>query len=187
MAQETADGYRAVVISGNPSPTGSSGRLAKHILGLLEVRGWQPAVVEVGDLPSDALLGRGEDPRIAEAMAAIEGAQVVIVATPVYRAAYSGLLKVFCDLMPPAFFAGKVCVPVATGRARAHLLMIDHALRPLFASLEGVGAVTGVYAVPEDFVDGAPRPELEARLAKAAEEAVRLSAAMGGVAHAGGA
>ncbi len=179
MGQETAGGDRAVVISGNPSPTSSSGRLANHILGLLEARGWETAVVEVGALPSDALLGRGEDPRITEAMAAVGRARVVVVATPVYRASYSGLLKVFFDLMPPAFLAGKVCVPVATGRARSHLLVIDHALRPLFASLEGIGAVTGVYAVPEDFVDGAPRPELEARLAKAAEEAVRLGAALG--------
>jgi GNAT superfamily N-acetyltransferase len=57
------------------------------------------------------------------------------VATPVYQAAYSGLLKVFLDLLPQFAFRGKAVLPLVTGGSPAHVLAVDYALRPVLSQL----------------------------------------------------
>jgi FMN reductase len=166
----------ALAIAGSPSPTSTSRRLAERLLGLLGAAGWSTELVNLAALPAEPLLARGEDRRVQEALHAVERANVLVLATPVYRATYTGLLKSFFDLMPEGLLAGKACVLIATGAAPGHLLAIDHGLRPLVASLGGLGAAASVYATPADFVDETPGPELTARLASAAEEAARIAA-----------
>ena len=68
------------------------------------------------------------DPTIAEAVAAVADADAIVVATPVYQAAYSGLLKVFLDLLPQFAFRGKAVLPIVTGGSPAHVLAVDYAL-----------------------------------------------------------
>ncbi len=113
-----------------------------------------------------------------EALALVGRARVVVVATPVYRATYTGLLKTLFDLMPEGLLSGKVCVPIATAAAPGHLLAVDHGLRPLIASLRGLSTAAAIYATPDDFVDAEPSEELRARIARAAEEAMRLGGAL---------
>ena len=62
-------------------------------------------------------------------------ADAIVVATPVYQAAYSGLLKVFLDLLPQFAFRGKAVLPIVTGGSPAHVLAVDYALRPVLANL----------------------------------------------------
>ena len=166
----------ALAIAGSPSPTSTSRRLAERLLGLLGDAGWSTALVDLAALPAEPLLARGEDRRVQDALDAVGRSSVLVLATPVYRATYTGLLKSFFDLMPEGLLAGKVCVLIATGAAPGHLLAIDHGLRPLVASLGGLSVAMSVYATPADFVDEALGPELEARLAGAAEEAARIAA-----------
>jgi len=128
-------------------------------------------------LPADALLGRATDAALERAQAAVQAADVLVVATPVYRATYSGLLKVFLDLLPNGALAGAVVVPVVTGGGLAHLLAIDHGVRPLVASLGAVVVSAGVYGTDAQFHDGAPEPELLARVDRAVDEAVSLARA----------
>jgi FMN reductase len=59
----------------------------------------------------------------------------VVVATPVYKAAYSGLLKVFLDVLPQTALKGKLVLPLATGGSPHHMLALDYALRPVLQSL----------------------------------------------------
>jgi FMN reductase len=68
-----------------------------------------------------------------------------VVATPVYKASYSGALKTFIDLLPQLGFAGKVVLPLATGGTPAHVLMIDYALRPVLMSLGAAHVVSGLF------------------------------------------
>jgi FMN reductase len=58
-----------------------------------------------------------------------------VVATPVYKAAYTGILKAFLDLLPQLGLTGKSALPLATGGTLAHVLAIDYGLRPVLQSL----------------------------------------------------
>jgi FMN reductase len=70
----------------------------------------------------------------------------VVVATPVYKAAYSGVLKVFLDLLPQTGLAGKTVLPLATGGSPNHMLALDYALRPVLQSLGAKHILSGIYA-----------------------------------------
>ena len=150
---------RAVAICGSPASASTSRLLAERVLTLLEGRGFESELIDLSSLPADALLGRAEDASpgegaVAEALAAVDRASVLVLATPVYRATYTALLKTLFDLMPQGALAGKVSVLIATGYGAGHLLAIDHGLRPLVASLDGLSAATGIYATAEAVVDG---------------------------------
>jgi len=73
-------------------------------------------------------------------------ADVVVVATPVYKAAYSGVLKVFLDLLPQTGLQGKTVLPLATGGSPNHMLALDYALRPVLQSLGAKHILPGIYA-----------------------------------------
>ncbi|MCI0814816.1 MAG: NAD(P)H-dependent oxidoreductase, partial [Chloroflexi bacterium] len=113
---------------------------------------------------------------IAEAIAAVGRAGIVVAASPTYRALYTGVLKCFFDLMPQEHLAGKFCVGLQTGIAPQHALSAEYGFRPLFASLEGVPlAVT--YATDSDFTDGEPSAEVMARVRVAMQGAVNAARA----------
>jgi FMN reductase len=169
---------RAVGLSASPGGASSrSYRLLDAALGRLRELGFAASIADLAALPADALLARARDRALDRAVADVAAAHVVLVATPVYRASYSGLLKVFLDQLPEAALAGKVAVPIASGGGPAHLLAIDHGLRPLLTSLGATVIATGVYATPEGFTDGAPGAALLDRIDRSIPEAVTLAAA----------
>ena len=71
---------------------------------------------------------------------------MLVVATPVYKAAYSGVLKVFLDLLPQTALKGKIVLPLATGGSPHHMLALDYALRPVLQSLGAKSILPGIYA-----------------------------------------
>jgi FMN reductase len=162
---------RAVAISGSPRAPSKSKTLAELLLKSLVAAGCETSVIDVSTLPPAALLAREGSPEIDEAIARVGSAQIIIAATPTYRALYTGALKCLFDLMPPAHLAKKVCVPVQTAASPAHFLAIEYGLKPLFASLEGL-PVDGVYATDDQFIDGAPTEKLLARIEHVAAMAV---------------
>ena len=165
---------RVVGISGSPSPVSKSRVLVEAALDAFSGHGAKTLLVDLAALPADALLGRGSAPEVAAALEAVSRAGIIVVGTPVYRATYSGLLKVFFDLMAPESMVDKVGVPLVSGQSRGHALSVDHGLRPLFASLGATVVAAGVYATPEQFVDGVPGPELRQAVERAAREAERI-------------
>lgn len=174
-----ADTLRAVGISGSPSDSSKSRVLLRHALERLAEHGAAVTQVDLAALPAEALLGRGTAPEVEAAGAAVAAAHIVVASTPVYRASYSGLLKVFFDLLPPGTLAGKLGVPIATGGVPGHLLALDHGLRPLFASLGALVVPTGTYGTDTQFQDGIPHASLLARIDRAVAEAVALAGAGG--------
>jgi FMN reductase len=167
-----------VGLSGSPAAASRSRALLERALALLEGYGAAARRIHLADLPADALLGRREDPAVQSALAAVREARILIVSTPVYRATYSGLLKVFFDLLPQDALAGKVAVAIATGASPAHFLAVDHGLRPLFASVGAVVVPTGVYGIDAQFRDGVPDAALLERVERAVAEAVALADAL---------
>jgi FMN reductase len=70
----------------------------------------------------------------------------VVVATPVYKAAYSGILKAFLDLLPQFGLTNKLVLPLATGGSQSHMLALDYALRPVLSSLNPKHVLPSIYA-----------------------------------------
>ena len=107
---------------------------------------------------------------LAAAQDAVTSADGLIVVTPVFSASYSGLFKSFFDVLDKDALEGKPVLIAATGGSARHSLVLEHALRPLFAYLRAVVVPTGVYAASEDW--GAEG--LDARIERAAGELTRL-------------
>jgi FMN reductase len=169
---------RAVGLSASPGGARSkSSRLLAHALARFETLGHATTTVALSGLSADALLGRVTDAALDRAQADVRAADVLVVATPVYRATYSGLLKVFLDLLPNGALTHAVVVPLVTGGGLAHLLAIDHGVRPLAASLGAVVVSAGVYGTDLQFHDGEAEPDLLARVDRAVDEALFLARA----------
>ncbi len=110
---------------------------------------------------------------LAAAIDAVTGADGLIVVTPVFSASYSGLFKSFFDVLGVSdkdALAGTPVLIAATGGTARHSLVLEHALRPLFAYLRAVVVPTGVYAASEDW--GAEG--LDGRIERAAGELAGL-------------
>lgn len=166
-----------VGLSGSPGPASRSRTLLELALTALEKQGVAPArLIDLAQLPPDALLGRRDADEVAEAIQSVLDAGIIVVSTPIYRATYSGLLKVFFDLLPQDALAGKVAIPIATGGGPAHLLAVDHGLRPLLASVGALVVAGGVYGTDAQFRSGTPEPALVERIERAALEAASLAA-----------
>ncbi|MFB6773446.1 FMN reductase [Streptomyces sp. NPDC056337] len=123
-------------------------------------------------------------PPLADAFAAVAEADGLIVVTPVFSASYSGLFKSFFDALSVTdedALAGKPVLIGATGGTARHSLVLDHALRPLFAYLKAVVVPTGVYAASEDW--GAEG--LDGRTARAAGELAALMTGLSSAARPG--
>ncbi|MFC8589375.1 FMN reductase [Streptomyces sp. NPDC057217] len=114
-------------------------------------------VVELRDLAVDIannLVTGFPSGRLQEAIDTVTGADGVIAVTPVFTASYSGLFKSFFDLVDPAALTGVPVLIGATGGTARHSLVLDHALRPLFAYLRALTVPTAVYAASEDWGSG---------------------------------
>jgi FMN reductase len=107
---------------------------------------------------------------LAAALEAVQGADALVAVTPVYAASYSGLFKTFVDVLDRDALEGTPVVVAATGGTPRHSMVLDHALRPLFAHLRAVVASTGVFAATDDFGDAG----LDDRVERAAGELVAL-------------
>ncbi|HEX3138682.1 MAG TPA: NAD(P)H-dependent oxidoreductase, partial [Rhizobacter sp.] len=98
-------------------------------------------------------------------------AQVVLVATPIYKAAYSGLLKAFLDLLPQDGLRDKTVLPLATGGSIAHLLALDYALKPVLSALGARDILDPVFAtdsqIPKHETQGyLPLADVQQRVAR---------------------
>jgi FMN reductase len=133
--------------------------------------GVSATILDLADLPADDLLGRTKTPAVEAALAAVFAARILIVGTPVYRASYSGLLKVFFDLFPQDALAGKIAILIATGAGPAHYLVVDHALRPLLSSVGALVVSTGIYGTDAQFGADGPHEALTRRVDRAVDEA----------------
>lgn len=142
-------------VSGSPSANSRTARLLRHLDDRLTAQGHTVVPLDVRTLPAEPLLGADfRHPAIVEATDLFERADGVVVGTPVYKAAYSGLLKSLLDLLPQFALAGKTVLPLATGGTTAHVLAIDYALRPVLSSMGAAHIVQGWFTLDEDLTVG---------------------------------
>lgn len=131
-------------------------------------------VLEVRDLARDAtaeVLGELRSEPLEEALLALEAADGVVVASPVFRGSYAGVFKTVLDLLEPGSLRGVPTVLAATTGTVRHTLVTEHALRPLLSYLGALTLPTTIVATPEDLVLGVrPVPALAERVERSARE-----------------
>lgn len=149
---------RIVAVSGGLQRPSRAATLCEHLLDLIgEHVPSEPQLIELGQLAPQlaGALWRSQLPDAAEqALATVEQADVLVVATPVYRGSYSGLFKHFFDFIHQDALVDTPILLAATGGSERHALMIDHQLRPLFSFFQARTLPLGVYATDKDFADG---------------------------------
>ena len=113
--------------------------------------------------------------RLREALDAVATADAVIAVTPVFQASYSGLFKTFFDVLDEGSLRGTPLLMAATAGTARHSLVIEHAMRPLFAHLKAITVPTGVFAASEDWgAGGSVDRGLSTRIEVAAAELAQL-------------
>ncbi|MBN9239908.1 MAG: FMN reductase [Micrococcales bacterium 70-64] len=133
------------------------------------------ALNELGPHLAGALT-RDQLPAEAEAeLQRIEDADLLVVATPVYRASFTGLFKYLFDFVDQYALVDTPVLLAATGGSERHALIIEHQLRPLFSFFQSLALPVGVYAHDSDFTDyRISDPQLAERIEKAIERALPL-------------
>lgn len=136
-----------------------------HLIELGEIAGRLSGALTRAQLPAD----------IEEQLRAIETADALVVASPVFRASYTGLFKHLFDFVHHEALVDVPVLLAATGGSERHALVIDHQLRPLFSFFQARTLPIGVYASESDFSNYAiTSPALQARIALAIDRAVPL-------------
>jgi FMN reductase len=179
---------KLVVVTAGLSQPSSTRLLADRLRSATERRltaaGVEPTstVIELRDHAHDLtnhLLTGFPSPTLRTAIDAVLAADGVIAVSPVFSASYSGLFKVFFDVLQRDALAEKPVLIAATGGTIRHSLALEHAFRPLFAYLGAAVVPTAVYAAAEDWGAGhdASDGALIERIERAAGELARAVAA----------
>lgn len=165
-----------LTISGSPSAASRSAAVLGYARAFVERQGLRAAAINVRDLPpEDLIYANFNSGTVQQAQAQVRAARAIAFATPVYKAAYTGVLKTFLDLLPSGALDGKVVLPIVLGGSAAHSLALDYALKPVLAALGAQQTLGGVYLIdaqvqPEG--DSARLDDDAARLLDAALEAL---------------
>ena len=177
---------RIVVVSaglGQPSSTRLLGDLLATAAGDAFLEEGHEADIEVLELREHAhdlantLLTGFATGGVREALDSLASADAVIAVTPVYQGSYSGLFKTFFDVVDRESLSGTPVLLAATGGTARHSLVLEYAMRPLFAHLGASPVGTGVFAASEDWgAAGAAGQGLTARIERAGTELARLAA-----------
>lgn len=108
-------------------------------------------ITEVGPQFAGAL-DRKQLPRsVEDELRRVEAADLLVVASPVYRASFTGLFKHFFDFVDQYALVDTPVLLAASGGSERHSLIVEHQLRPLFGFFQALTLPVGVYAHESDF------------------------------------
>lgn len=129
--------------------------------------------VELKDLAhdlADAMTGNGSlTPALKQTVDTVAGADAIIAVTPVFQSSYSGLFKMFFDVFSPTALVNTPVIIAATAGSQRHALVLEYAVRPLFAYLRSAIVPTGIFISKDDDLDNLSEA-LSDRLKRAARE-----------------
>jgi len=154
LVSNTSTG-EVVVLVGHPSTTSRTGAVGQAVAAqLADEFGPNPRVVELGELGTGPL-GEGSV-AVHEAEELVRHAELLVVAAPVFKAGYPGILKLFLDRLEPTALESVVAVPVVLTASSAHGALADLQLRLV---LQAVGALLPVpsFVLEEHHLDDLPQ------------------------------
>lgn len=183
VANGATEVYLRVLLGSTTPP----GRLHRAVEGAIERTGESGVEADLFDLgahsigfadgtPADDL---GDD--TATAIAAVESAGALVVATPIYRGSMTGSLKNLFDLMPVPALQGKVVGIVAMGASDHHYLGAERHLRDVLAFFGAIPMPVAVYLNGTDFTDGVPGERAATALDELFAGTVTMAAALADV------
>lgn len=113
----------------------------------------------------------------ASVVDALLSADALVVASPVYKASYTGLFKHLFDLIDPKALIGKPIIMAATGGSERHALVLEHQFQPLFSFFGTAIVPTSIYATENDLSAAAGlSPPLKQRIGRASLQLQQLIA-----------
>lgn len=163
---------------GSPSRTmGLVAAIVRQLEARFRIRAHIADLAETAPLLWASGFGKDGPVEIRNLLNRIESSDVLVVGSPVYKGAYSGLFKHVFDLVDRNALRGKTVLLAATGGSDQHALVIEHHLRPLFAFFGAHTVPTGIYANESDFADYdmIANPAILIRIEQAVDQVVYLA------------
>ncbi|QCT20772.1 NADPH-dependent FMN reductase [Jejubacter calystegiae] len=181
---------RVITLAGSPRYPSRSGAMLEYARETLNAADIEVCHWHLHNFaPEDLLYARFDSPALQTFVQQLREADGLIVATPVYKASFSGALKTLLDLLPERSLEHKVVLPVASGGTLAHMLALDYALKPVLNALKAQEILHGVFAQDEQISDYQHRAIFEPLLRQRLDDALetfrqRVSQSRQEVAHA---
>jgi FMN reductase len=158
-----------VVLVGNPKPRSRTYQAAHLVAEQLAGR---PAELSIDLADLGAALLDWSDSTVAGLVAAVQASDLAVVASPTYKATYTGLLKLFLDRIPGGALAGVTAVPLMLGGHWKHALAADLLLKPVLVELGATCPTRGLFLLESEYTGGETldswlelaRPQLAATL-----------------------
>ncbi len=159
------------VVVGNPKPNSRTLRVAQSVADALTTRlelAPDRLTVDLADVATE--LFEQDSEQVRDLLAAVATSRVIVVASPTFKATYTGLLKAFFDRYGTNALHSSVAVGVMTGAASIHSLAVEVHLRPMLVELGAATPTRGLYVTEQQFDD------LEGAIAPWADAAAPLVA-----------
>lgn len=138
---------RVITLAGSPRYPSRSSSLLEYVREKLSAQDIEVCHWHVQNfVPEDLLYARFDSPALLTLNEQLQDTQGVVVATPIYKASFSGVLKTLLDLLPERALENKVVLPLATGGSIGHMLAVDYALKPVLNALKAQEVLHGVFA-----------------------------------------
>ena len=136
------------ILVGNPKPASRTRQVAEALAGAVSDKGADPTVVDLADHADE--LFSWPSALMDDLTKSVAATDLLVVASPTYKATYTGLLKAFLDRYGNGALAGVTAVPVMTGASVGHSMAPDTNLRPLLVELGATVPSRALYFVTDD-------------------------------------
>jgi FMN reductase len=139
------------VVVGNPKPQSRTYLAAVNLA--VRLAGREPDLsIDLAAFGSRLL--EWDDPDVADALKAVPSHDLVVFASPTYKATYTGLLKVFLDRLPSGGLAGVSVVPLMLGGHWGHALAPELSLKPVLVELGATAPTKGLFLLDLESTSG---------------------------------
>ena len=135
------------VVVGNPKPRSRTYQAAHIVAQRLAGR---PADLDIDLTDLGAALLDWSDPGVASLVAAVQASDLVVVASPTYKATYTGLLKLFLDRFAGGSLAGVTAVPLMLGGHWKHALAPELLLKPILVEIGATCPTAGLFLLDSE-------------------------------------
>jgi FMN reductase len=139
---------RMAVLVGNPKA--KSRTLDAAVLVARKLSGGEPdTIIDLADLGASLL--QWGDETVNQAIASLQQADLIVVASPTFKATYTGLLKLFLDQIPANGLKGKIAFQLMLGAGPGHALAPELLLKPVLVELGAVCPAAGLYLIDKSY------------------------------------
>jgi FMN reductase len=171
--------YSLVTVNGSPKAESKTGTLidlaTRAIAERVDVRITEVRPYALGPGLTGATSREEVGADVEQVLRAIEGADMLVVGSPVFQGSYTGMFKHLFDLVDPYALEDLPVLLTATGGSERHAMVLDHALRPLFAHFQAHTLPVAIFGSAGDFIGTELyNPPVLGRIERAADLAATL-------------